>query len=200
MTMAKLPGILKVDDSDDAGVPPAQGDDRTFAIIGRLIVEFARAEAYVHLLTCRRSGLGDVKARPVFSGMRLGDLSERLRGIIRLGEEEKGEYVDIDACLTQLDTIGKQRHKIAHRYVEIGGDNISTSNLYTSKVFEVHEDDEFTTDDLEKMIADCRRIRRRILRHTDGEARRRERRDPNFLPALFAPWQYKPPQPRRRRK
>jgi hypothetical protein len=200
VAMTDIPGIRRVDDPSRIGVAPADGDANTFAVVGRLIVEFARAEAYVHLLTCRRSGLGDIAARPIFSGMRLGDLSERLRETIRLKEQEEGEYTDIDSCLTQLDVIGKQRHKIAHRYVELGTGTVRTSNLYTSKKFYVHEDDEFTLEDIEKMIDDCLRIRRRILRHTDGEARRRERYDPSFLPALFAPWQYKSPLRGRMRK
>jgi len=132
--------------------------------------------------------------------MRLGELAERLRGIIRLAEKEDGELADIDACLTQLDAIGKQRHKIAHRFVEIYESKVTTSNLYTSKQFHVHEQDTFTHEDMENMIADCRRIRRRILRHTDGEARRRERRDPTFLLMLFAPWRYKPLPPVHRPK
>lgn len=53
---------------DDLGLPSQDSDISTLAIIARLIIEFARAEAYVHLLVCRRSGLGDIGARPVFSG------------------------------------------------------------------------------------------------------------------------------------
>jgi hypothetical protein len=191
---------MSITPKDELGLSPADDHINTLAVIGRLITEFARAEAYVHLLTCRRSGLGDVKARPVFSGMRLGDLAERLRGIIRLGEQEEGEYDDIDACLTQLDIIGKQRHKIAHRFTEIYESKIVTNNIYTSKSFDEYQSDVFTPEELGNMISDCRRIRRRILRHTDGEARRRERYDPTFLPMLFEPWRYKPPRLNQRPK
>jgi hypothetical protein len=166
--------------------------DAVYAVLGKFIAEFSRAESYVHLLTCRRSGLGDVKGRVIFNGMRLGDLAGCLRGLIRLSEAEPGEYDDIDACLVQLDIIGKQRHKIAHRFVNVGDAFVVAENIYTSKIFSQHESDTYSVDQLNDMIADCARIRRRILRHTDGEARRRERHDPSWIPELFAPWRYKP--------
>jgi hypothetical protein len=172
-----------------------------YEIIGRLVVEYARAEAYVHFLACRVLG-SDYAGRVVFSGMRLGDLAERIRGMLRTGrafapsyKPTEQDYTDIDACLTQLALIGQARQKMAHRFVEMGPDQIRTHNLYTSKTLDSGETDIFERDQIQRMIADCVRIRRRILRHTDGEARRRERHDPDWLPALFAPWRYTPPPP-----
>jgi hypothetical protein len=165
-----------------------------YGVVGRLVTEFARAEAYVHLLasTLLKNGhLGSI----IFSGMRLGDLIERIRGMLRVQEAVQEEYSDIDACLTQLDLIGKVRHKLAHRFVVMMGlDKIEVHNAYTAKVPEGREFESFHPDQLKDMISDCIRIGRRIARHTDGEARRRERHDPNWLPQLFAPWRYKPSQ------
>jgi hypothetical protein len=169
--------------------------DTAYAVIGKFVAEFARAEAFVHLLACRRSGLGDERGRIIFNGMRFGDLAERLRGLMRLAEDDPGEFADMDSCLTQLDLIGKQRHKIAHRYVNVWQKLLSASNLYISKSFDSHETDVFSLDQLNDMIADCERIRNRILRHTDGESRRREKHDPDWLPELFAPWRYNLPKP-----
>ena len=165
-----------------------------YEVIGRLVVEYARAEAYVHLLTCRVLG-NDAIGLIVFNGMRLGDLADRIRGMLRAQKARKDDYADIDSCLTQLTEIGKVRQKLAHRFVEMGPDEISTHNLYTAKTVEGQEIDVFKPFELNAMIADCQRIRARILRHTDGEARRRERHDPSWLPVLFEPWRYKPPRP-----
>jgi hypothetical protein len=177
-----------------------------YEIIGRLVVEYARAEAYVHLLACRVLG-SDYIGRVVFNGMRLGDLAERIRGMLRTGnafapsyKPTEEDYTDIDACLTQLALIGQARQKMAHRFVEMGPNVIRTYNVYTSKTIEEYEQNDFEPWELKNMMADCLRIRRRILRHTDGEARRRERHDPDWLPALFAPWRYTLPPPNLRKE
>ena len=178
-----------------------------YEIIGRLVVEYARAEAYVHLLACRVLE-NDAVGLVVFDGMRLGDLADRIRGMLRVKKADEGDYADINSCLTQLNLIGKVRQKVAHRFVELGSQSFRTHNLYTAKTVAGQEIDEFEPSQLNAMIADCQRIRRRILRHTDGEARRRENPkhdayDPNWLPTLFEPWRYipqqpKPPNPERR--
>lgn len=167
--------------------------DYAYALMGRFMAEYARTEAYVHYLTRCRSGLNDETGRIAFAGMRLGDLTERLRGFIRLAEKEPGEYQDIDACLVQLKLVGKARHSLAHRYVTVWKELLSASTVYTSKG--KHEEETYSLIQLEEMIDDCQRIRERILRHTDGEARRKERHDPTWLPTLFAPWRYKPLEP-----
>jgi hypothetical protein len=82
--------------------------DFAYATVGRFMTEYARAEAYVHYLTRCRSDLSDDTARIVFSGMRLGDLIERMRGFMQLKERETGEYADIDSCLVQLNRMAKR--------------------------------------------------------------------------------------------
>lgn len=166
-------------------------------IIGRLVVEYARAEAYVHLLAGRVLG-NDTVGSVVFDGMRLVDLTKRIRGMLRANDAADHDYADIDACLVQLAEIGKIRQKLAHRFVELGSDLIRTHNLYTAKTVEGQEIDEIDPLHVKAMISDCQRIRRRILRHTDGEVRRRENPrhdayDPSWLAALFEPWRYLPP-------
>jgi hypothetical protein len=165
-----------------------------YAVVGRLVVEYARAEAYVHLLACRVLG-DDAVGLVVFNTMRLGDLTDRIRWILRAKKFSDEDYTDINSCLTQLAQIGKVRQKLAHRFVELGDQSIQTHNLYTAKTVEGREIDEFEPFWLNAMIADCQRIRRRIQRHTDGEAKRRERYDSGWLETLFAPWRYTPPEP-----
>lgn len=165
-----------------------------YEIIGQLVVEYARAEAYVHLLACRVLG-NDSTGLVVFDGMRLGDLAKRIRGMLRVQKTPNEDFSDINSCLTQLDAIGNVRQRLAHRFVNMQPGAIETHNLYTAKTVEGQEIDRFEPHQIADMIADCHRIRVRILRHTDGEARRRERHDPDWSPALFAPWRYTPPQP-----
>jgi hypothetical protein len=84
-------------------------DAQYFEAIGRFIVEYAAAEGAMHLIARKYSGMGADKARIVFSGMRLGDIAERIRGILRTDKIEESIQQEIDACITQLDLISSER-------------------------------------------------------------------------------------------
>jgi len=86
-------------------------DREAYATVGQLVVEFARAETYVHLLAERILGHTH-KGRIVFNGMRLGQLADRIRGMLKTDNVDAAEYADIDACLIQMDMISKVRHKL----------------------------------------------------------------------------------------
>jgi len=54
-----------------------------FSELGRMVTTYARAEAAVHLLAGRVSGFPDAEVRARFSGMRLSDLTKRVRQMMR---------------------------------------------------------------------------------------------------------------------
>src|SRR5690348_5317017 len=76
-----------------------------FESLGRLVAAYAAAEASVHQLVRKLSSLSEEKARIIFAGMRLGDLSERIRGIIRLYPDIIENSDEVEPCLVQLDII-----------------------------------------------------------------------------------------------
>jgi len=57
-----------------------------FSELGRMVTTYARAEAAVHLLAGRVSGFPDAEVRARFSGMRLSDLTKRVRQMMRTNE------------------------------------------------------------------------------------------------------------------
>ena len=57
-----------------------------FSELGRMVTTYARAEAAVHLLAGRVSGFPDAEVRARFSGMRLSDLTKRVRQMMRSNE------------------------------------------------------------------------------------------------------------------
>jgi len=134
------------------------------------------------------TGIGG-KARAVFGGMRLSDLTERIRQMMRIDKRQDGIYQEVDACLVQLSVIADQRHKLVHRMVEYAGSHLSVSNALTAKSLAAIEADVFSERDLRNMQIDCGSIFLRLLRviapdiHVeDGE-----------VDALVrAPWRYKP--------
>jgi len=52
-------------------VPPIESDTSHYEAVGRFVTTFATAEAAVHMLARKLSGLSDAKARIIFGGMRL---------------------------------------------------------------------------------------------------------------------------------
>ncbi|HEX7563032.1 MAG TPA: hypothetical protein VF396_07220, partial [Bradyrhizobium sp.] len=60
-------------------VPEIKPDTPHYEALGRFVTTFATAEAAVHLLARHLSGLSDEKARIIFGGMRLPDISDIIR-------------------------------------------------------------------------------------------------------------------------
>jgi hypothetical protein len=58
-----------------------------FAKVGRFIVAYAAAESMMHMLARHLSGLDDRKARIIFGGMPLRDLTERVRQMMTSTEQ-----------------------------------------------------------------------------------------------------------------
>jgi hypothetical protein len=121
-----------------------------FAELGRMITAYAEAEAGVHFLARHFSGLPDAKARAIFGGMRLSDLTERIRQMMRIDETTGNIYREVDDCLVQLVVIADQRHKLVHRMVDYTGTSLSVSNPLTTKSLAAVERDVFSHSDLGK--------------------------------------------------
>jgi hypothetical protein len=162
-----------------------------FAELGRMIAAYATAEAGVHCLVRYLSGLRDDKARAIFGRMRLPDLTDLVRQMMRMNETPDDIYQEVDACLVQLKAIADQRHKLVHRMVEYAGSHLSVSNLLTAKSFAAIERDVFSQRDLLNMNGDCIAIFHRLLRviQPDGPDL-----GPEFPAFIRAPWRYKPTQ------
>ena len=60
-----------------------------FAELGRMIAAYARAEAGVHYLARHLSGLPDAKARAIFGRMRLPDLTDLIRQMMRINADHR---------------------------------------------------------------------------------------------------------------
>ena len=173
-----------------AGLGIANPEDTTyFAEVGRFLVQYAKAEAAVHILTRKMSGLKDDQARIIFGDMRLGDLATRIRGMMRIAKADN--ISDVDKCLNQLDVISKQRNKLVHRYVEYAGGAIHVTNAFITKSLENVEKDVFTPDDLTAMMTDCGTINLRLLLASGLTWKLSD----EVREVLYWPWKYKPPQP-----
>jgi len=184
----------------DASIPSpiAKNDDAHFAALGRFVVDYATAEAVVHMLARALSGMSDEKARAVFGGMRLSDIAERVRAMLRINNAPPETFSEVDACLSHLDVIAERRHKIVHRSVAYDGiDSLQVTNILTAKSLASVELEVFKKEDLEAMSEDCQRI---FLRLTYVENPSKLALVPETFPTfLRRPWRYTPP-PRASRK
>ncbi|SRR5260370_32466199 len=174
----------------------SQRETAYFAALGRMIAAYAAAEASVHWLARHLSGLPEVKARAVFGGIRLRDLTDTIRQMMRIDKILDGTLKDVDACLVQLDTIASQRGKLVHRMIidRAGEEGLSVTNILTAKSIAAVERNTFSISDLEHMTIDCSVI---YLRLTTIIARGiPEHADPEINRVVHAPWRYKPSLPR----
>jgi len=170
-------------------------DTPYFAALGRFISAYALAEAAAMMLTRSLSGLEDERSRIAFGGMRLSDISERLRKFAEL-EELPDEKIDcIEDCLQQLSQIGKQRDKLVHRRVSYEEGHIHVSNSFTSKSLLSFEEDKFSIYDLKRMQSDCETIYIRL--HTIEYPNLLGNAKWGDIRILHSAWKYTPPSPKR---
>jgi hypothetical protein len=179
-------------------LPPFRNKEAFFAALGKLIAEYAQAEMALHMLARKLSGMPDDKARIVFAGMRLSDLSDRLRGLMRCNKTDAPTFNDVDACLKQLDLVSTQRNNLVHRWVTYAEERMRVTNALTAKTtagIEVHKLD---IDDFENMTLDCLAMTARL--HgitTDGW---KAKQSPTMIENLYLPWRYKPVPPKTQTK
>lgn len=175
-----------------------------FAAVGRFVSEYALAEAGAHLLARHLSGLNDEKARIIFSGLRLSDIADRIRQMMRADKGEDENFKDADACLGQLAVaclgqlavVGDRRHKLVHRFAEFNTDAIHVTNALTAKSLAAAERDVFTLTDLEAMRADCAAIYMRfIYMKSPGARESLAAFDPQLSTYQYGPWRYTPAPP-----
>jgi hypothetical protein len=196
--MATTPG-RQTTDLAAAFATTALSQDETayFAALGRMIAAYAGAEAGVQFLARYLSGLSDAKARAVFGGMRLPDLTDRIRQMMRIDKRPKGISDDVEDCLAQLNVIAKQRHKLVHRMVEYAGSHLSVSNALTAKSLAAIEADVFSERDLRNTEIDSGLIFLRLLRVVAPD---RPYENPEVEAFVRGPWRYRPPQQASRKK
>jgi len=163
-------------------------DEPFFAALGRFIASYAIAEHQVHLLARHLTRLNDAKARIIFSGMRLNDLAERIRGLLRTTRATEKRYNEVDNCLRQLDLIATQRNNIVHRFVLYTHGQIEVTNIIISKSIDVSERQMFKINDFENMDSDCAAITIRFRIICGG-------REVPLRNWARSPWRYKSPQP-----
>jgi hypothetical protein len=162
-------------------------EEECFAAFGKFIASYASAEHSVHTVARRLSRLTDAKARIIFGGMRLGDLAERVRGLLRATNASNKKYNEVDACLIQLDLIAEQRNKLVHRWVHYFDGQILASNVVIAKVLDSSETVFFKIKDFTDMDDDCLAINYRLM-HLG------EKPKPATMKWARWPWRYKPSQ------
>jgi hypothetical protein len=145
-------------------VPEIKDDTPHYEAVGRFVTTFATAEASVHMLARHLSGLSDEKARIIFGGMRLPDITDIIRQIAKIDSLDAKVLETIENCLIQIGLIAKRRHIIVHRSSYVFDGRIIATNVFTSKSILSSEQDTFDVTELSNMQSDCRRIYLRLAR------------------------------------
>jgi len=162
-------------------------DKTTFEALGHFIATFASAESAVHLVARKISGLSDEKARIMYGGMRLKDVTDRVRQFINVDDADQSLRIEIDQCLTQLGHIAAKRHNLVHRGGSYFQGKLISTNSLTARSLNAIEVEHFDEDQLNDMAADCRSIFLRLVSIADPKGS-----DPKLIAGLKArPWLYK---------
>lgn len=177
-------------------------DTPYFAALGRFIASYSVADNVAFGFAVHISGLEQNQGRVMLNSMRLGEVAQRIRGLLRLKiPETDPHYIEVDACLTQLDTIAAQRNKMVHRVVSFSKEQnaLYVSNMYTAKSLDNIEWHVLSLEQLSEMQSDCRRITLRLMYAMDEELEKKD--TVGFLDWLHLPWRYKlaPQDPPRKR-
>jgi hypothetical protein len=163
-----------------------------FAAVGHFIVKYAAAESGIHLVVRSLSGLDEHKAREIFSGQRVQDLTRYIKALLRLNKSPPNIVDEINSCINQLDVIGEKRNYLFHRTVEYRDAAIHVSNVITARSLHNIEESKFSISDLLDMAEDCARIFIRLYlacgQHDDIPSEMED--------WLRAPWKYIPEQPK----
>lgn len=161
-----------------------------YEAIGRLVTQYAMAEAALHVAAWKISGLSEERGRLIYSGMRTADIVKRVRGMFEANRNEQSIRDDFEACYTQLNVIGTARDHLVHRAVNYEEGKLKVSNEVTARVINKAESHVYSWDDLFNMRGDCLSISYRFLcllldipPETEG-ARQLQR--------ARGPWLYKP--------
>jgi hypothetical protein len=172
-------------------------DDEYYAAIGKFIINYASAEVTIHQLARKLSGVTDRKARLLFAGMRIGDVTGRIYSLLSISRLGSKSQAEIHTCLEHFDAIGKERDKMVHRTVDIRSGKVGVTNMFTSRSILAYEQDMFSLSDILHMSIDCLSIN--ICLYRMLMKRPPKGIDP-VLQAARGPWRYKPPQPQNKRK
>jgi hypothetical protein len=163
-------------------------DEAENAQLGRFVTAFTNAKTAVHMLARKLSGMPDAKARLVFGGMRLGDLTDRIRAMMRLDNVEAKAYAEVDACLSQLNLIAKRRHRLLHRASTYFAGEFVVTDVMTARSIANVEVDRIVYNDFSAMYSDCLAIFGR-LSHAANPANEPE---PDVRALYYQPWRYIP--------
>jgi|SRR5665811_17777 len=168
------------------------GPDRTkhYTAVGKFVTEYANAESAVHAVARSLSGLSDDKARIIFGGMRIGDIMDRVRSMMRLDGTDNQTYCDVDSCLSQLNAIADRRHRLVHRSSMFFDGKLLVSNVMTAKSRASAESEPFDIPEMEAMEWDCRVIYLRLMHVSNPEAFKAQFAE--IIQEMHQAWRYKP--------
>jgi hypothetical protein len=172
-------------------------EDRHYAAFGRFIAAYAMAEAGVHIAARFFSGMPEEKARVVFSGMRLGDVFDRLSFLAAGTPHQK----EVDSLIVHMQDISDARDQFVHRLVEYQhGRGLAVTNRLTSASGVDVRPRIFARSELEDMEQDCRLIFARFVFLCGARDDVSITMAGVTLLGLAMPWRYKLPRPKKPKK
>jgi hypothetical protein len=180
---------MKKPSKDDVAGFLSGRNEKFYFMLGHFIARYADAEGLALACLRKLSGLSETRARIIFGGMRLDDISEKLRKITRAARIPRDVKTEILSCIDQLAKLQRERAKLVHRSIRYHGEGIFAHHTaIISKSRTAHESENITADDLHWMAIDAMRIGMRLIKimRPENEFGFPER-------SVLGPWFYIPP-------
>ncbi len=117
------------------------------SLIGKFVTSFGVAEAYLNMLLQGLTGMSEVSARIICSGMRNTDIIKATKDLITVSEMTEAQKNKFQNILTQLSKISIMRNNLVHRHIFVSSETkVIASNTFTSKRYD--------PNDVSKIIAE----------------------------------------------
>lgn len=172
--------------------------DEYYLELGRFVHSFSQAEAVIHHVFPRVTGIELGMAQILKKDMTLGALIRLLMdGLIAEGPLSADDQGVVLGCLERLSLISSFRNKTIHRGARMSKDGrYQASNFATMKSLESLEQSTFDLSDVQAATDDLNRLTLRLFYLLDGPD---PHRHPQLEAFVRAPWRYKPVRPERQR-
>ncbi len=179
-------------DADLTGWILTLKDAPYYAHHGRFVQRYTGVESALHLMFRHVLGSGDETGRAISGGMRLADVINTTKRLMKTRNLPVAQQDDFKAITDHLGEITKLRDFLVHRSSYFDGRIVTSTNETTSKSVDDIQVLKLNIKDIDGAANDCARVMFRIAALIWGP---NHGLPPEAVQNMLEPWSYKHRQP-----
>ena len=161
-----------------------------YQAIGKFITMYSMIESFFHDIFALYSGLDSDTSRAIMGGMRMKDVIERIKRLIKLRELDPRILLDIEQIDTLIDPLSQFRDKIVHRVWLQSDRGPVLLNLSGAKSMATITQESVSTEDLNQKTRETLEVALRVMPHAITDTQWEAMPD-LFRSMMQAPWRDK---------